>query len=76
MTGETNLLGAVTAEAGIGIVGAMGLTGGDVTFGSSIDTGFNFNIYYTTYFNNGIDLGNNNIEHVGTANFDTINMSS
>lgn len=76
VTGETNLLGAVTAEAGIGIVGAMGLTGGDVTFGSSIDTGFNFNIYYTTYFNNGIDLGNNNIEHVGTANFDTINMSS
>ena len=69
VTGETNLLGAVTAEAGIGIVGAMGLTGGNVTFGSSIDTGYNFNVYYTAYFNNNVDMTKHNINNVDVLYF-------
>jgi hypothetical protein len=70
--GEANFLGAVTAEAGIGIVGALGLTGGNVTFGSSEDTGYNFNVYYGTIFQNNVDMSKHNINRVDVLTFTNI----
>lgn len=71
--GETNLAGAVTCEAGIGVAGAVGLTGGDVSFGNSIDV-HTFNNYYNTTFHNDATV-NGNFTNLGTAYLNNVDIS-
>ena len=77
-TGETNFLGGVTAEAGIGIIGEVGISGGDVT----IAGGNTFTNNSGTVLNSGLTVNggtvtfNNDVTINGRLIANSINISN